>query len=158
MQIQVNKAGELELKTKSAAIVFNEAVRVNGIELEGAGEYEIGGISVEGIDEGIYLFQLEDIVVGSANFKGKISKEDLERLSSAEVLVVRLDGSISEAVEQANQTDPQIIIYAGSPSARESVKASGVALEGDSSLKIVKSDLQNKRAYFIEVSNGKETA
>ena len=159
MQIQTNKNGELEVRTKKATIIFDHKTKVNDVELEGAGEYEISGVTIDGIDDDIYIFQAEDMILGSVNFKSKISKEHLEKLSNTEVLIVRLDGDVSKAVEQANQIEPNILIYAGNSEAKSKIKSSGATVADKESLKIAKADIGESQAYFIEVApNGKEAS
>ena len=149
MQIQTNKNGELEVRTKKTTVVFDHKTKVNEVELEGTGEYEIGGVVIDGIDDDIYVFQMEDMILGSVNFKGKISKEHLERLSSAEVLIVRLDGNVPQAVEQANQIEPNILVYAGDSETKSKIKSSGVTATDEEILKITKADIGESKAYFI---------
>ncbi len=156
MQIQTNSAGELEIKTKKATITFNHETKVNDVDLEGAGEYEIGSVSIEGVDDDIYIFQAEEIIFGSVDFKGKISKENLEKLSNTEILIVRLDGNVTEAVDQANQIEPNITIFAGSADVKSKLTTNGTVFENKEILKVSKSDIADQKAYFIEVKNGKE--
>ena len=152
MIIQKNKNNELEIKTKTAMVTFDHKTRVNDVELEGAGEYEIGGISIEGVDDDIYIFQAEELILGSVNFKSKISKEHLEKLSNAEILIVRLDGEVAQAVDQANQIEPNVLIYAGDNQAKSKITSASVAFEEKDSLKITKADIGESQAYFIEVA------
>lgn len=156
MQIQKDKSGELSIISKKATIFIDGQIRVNEVELDGAGEYEIGGISVLGIDDDTYIFQLEELSLGYANFKKKITKEDVEKLSSIEVLIVRLDGDVSTAVEQAGQIEPVIVIYSGSNEAEGKLKEAGVSFENLTTLKVARSDVESAepKAYFVETSNG----
>jgi len=156
MQIQKNKSGNLEIKSKKATVVFDGKITVNDVELEGAGEYEIGEIAIEGIDDDIYIFKIEDIVLGSVNFKTKITKENIERLANCDALLVRLDGKVSEAVEQAGQIEPDLIIYAGTPRASSELKSSGVSFTKSDSIKLTKTDIGQEKAYFIELADGND--
>lgn len=155
MQIQKDKSGDLEIKTKSAVIIFDHEFKVNDLVLEGAGEYEAGSVSIQGIDDNTYIFQAEEVSLGFVSFKGKIAKEDVEKLSNAEVLIVRLDGDIREAVEQVGQIEPNIVIYAGGKSAKEQLKKNGVSVKEEEQIKITKSEAEaEEAAYFLEISNG----
>jgi hypothetical protein len=155
MQIQKDQSGDLEIKTKSAIVVFDHKLKVNDLELEGAGEYEAGGISVQGIDDNTYIFQIEEVTLGFISFKGKISKEDAEKLSNAEVLIVRLDGNIREAVEQVGQIEPKTVIYAGGAEAKGDLKKNGVSFKEETPIKITKSEAEaEEAAFFLEISNG----
>ncbi len=155
MIIQKNKAGELEIKTKQATVVVDQKITVNDVELEGTGEYEIGEVAVQGIDDYIYIFQVEEITLGLIDFKQKISKENLEKLSCCGALVVRLDGDVQEAVTQAGRIEPNVIIYAGAAKAAEKLKSNGVAVRESESIKLTKVDVESEqKPYFIEITNG----
>lgn len=153
MQFTKNKKNEIELKTKNATVVFDHGVIVNDVTLEGAGEYEIGGVSIEGVDDNIYVFRLEDVVMGAVDFKEKISKDNLEKLSNSEILFVRLDGNVAEAIEQASQIGPKIAIYFGSKDSRDKLVSGGVDVQESENLKINRSDLEEEKAYFFESLN-----
>ncbi|MDH4358742.1 MAG: hypothetical protein OEV37_02235 [Candidatus Berkelbacteria bacterium] len=154
MQIQKNKDGNLEIKSKKATVVFDGKVVVNDVELEGAGEYEVGEIAIEGIDDDIYIFQIEDVVLGSVNFKSKITKENVERLANCDAVLVRLDGKVHEAVEQAGQIQPDTIIYAGTSRSATELKSSGVSFTKSDSIKLSKADIGQEKSYFLELADG----
>ena len=154
MIFQKNKQGNLEIKSKKATIVFDGVIKVNDVELEGAGEYEIGEVAIEGVSDSIYIFQIEDIVLGSVNFKSKIAKENNEKLSNADALLIRLDGKPSEAVETTGQIGAAISIYVGAQSAEQALKAAGATFEKVESLKLTKGDTEEERSYFIQIMNG----
>lgn len=154
MQIQKTKSNELEIKTKRASIVFDGYVKVNDVELEGAGEYEVGGVAIQGMDDNTYIFQVEDLTIGFINFKGKISKEDVEKLSSADVLVVRLDGDVRSAVEQVGQIEPNVSVYLGSSESRDLLKSNGVSFKEEDLIKLTKAEAGTEElAYFVEILN-----
>lgn len=153
MQFSKNKQNEVELRTKSALVIFDHRVQVNDLVLEGAGEYEIGGISVEGINDNIYLFKIDELLLGAINFKEKISKDDIEKLSNSEVLFVRLDGDVAAAVDQASQIGPKITIYSGSSDSKEKLISNGVEVAENPNLKITRSELEEERAYFFDLAN-----
>ena len=154
MLLQKTKDGYLEINSKKCSIIFNDKITVNEIELEGAGEYEIGEVAIEGIDDEAYVFQIEDIVLGSVNFKTKISKENIEKLSNADAILLRLDGKASEAVEAAGQIGSTIVVYFGTDKAESALKSAGATFEKIESLKITKADITEEKSYFVEVANG----
>jgi hypothetical protein len=154
MLLQKTKDGHLEIKSKKASIEFNDKITVNEVELEGAGEYEIGEVAIEGIDDNSYVFQIEDIVLGSVNFKTKITKENIEKLSNADVILLRLDGKASEAVEAAGQIGSSVVVYFGNAHAESALKSAGATFEKIENLKITKADITEEKSYFIEVANG----
>lgn len=156
MQIQKSKTDGIEIKTKKAVIYLDGAVKINDVELEGTGEYEVAEVSVEGIDDNTYIFQTEELTVGAINFTCKISKEVIEKLSNTKIVIVKLNGNISEAVEQVGQIEPDVAIYLGTDEAQNKLHKSGVTVEETESLKITKADLEgDQKAYFIQVQNAK---
>jgi len=158
MTIQKNKLGQIEIKTKKALILIGEKVKINDVDLEGAGEYEIGEVAVEGIDDDTYILQAEDISIGLVNFHRKISKEIVEKLSNTSVLIAKINGHIDEMIEQVGQIEPNIIVYIGGKDEREKLEKAGAGAELVESLKISKPDItENEKTYFIESADG-ETA
>jgi hypothetical protein len=154
MIISKNTQNHLEIKTKKATIDFNGEVKINDIELDGEGEYEVGEVSIEGLDDNCYVFQIEDLSVGSLDFKEKIPKDQIERLSNTDVLIVRVDGKAPEAVEQVNQIEPSVVIYLGDDASAKAIADTGVNTEKIENIKLSKSDIPTEgKAYFIEVGN-----
>lgn len=154
MQIKKNKKNELEVKTKRALITIGNKVIINNVELEGPGEYEIAGVSVEGVDDNIYLLNIEDIPSGLVDFKGKISKENIEKLSNVQFLIAKINGEVETALDQVNQIEPNVVVYTGSKEILPKLKSGGVNLSETEDLKLKKQDADDEqRSYFIE-SNG----
>lgn len=155
MQIKKTKQNELEIKTKKAQIIIDGKVIINDVELEGPGEYEIGGISVEGVDDNIYLLNIEDIPSGLVDFKEKISKENIEKLSNVDFLIAKVNGDTETALDQVNQIEPSVVVYTGEKEVLQKIKSGGVSLSETEDIKISKSDITDEqKAYFVE-SNGK---
>ncbi len=155
MQVKSNKNGELEVKTKKGTITIDSKIMINDVELEGAGEYEIADISVEGVDDSTYLLIIEEIPSGIVDFKGEISKECIEKLSNIDLLIARLNGDAEKALDQVNQIEPNLVIYTGAKEVLQKLKAGGVSLSETDELKLTKSDIADEqKAYFIE-ANGK---
>lgn len=156
MQIQKSKTDGVEIKTKKALIYLNGEVKINDVELEGTGEYEVGEVSVFGIDDNTYIFQAEDMSISAVNFTCKIAKEVVEKLSNTEVTIVKLNGNVSEAVEQVGQIEPNITVYIGTDEAEAKLHSGGVSAQKTDSVKITKADLEgDQKAYFIQVQNAK---
>jgi hypothetical protein len=154
MQISKNKQDLLEIKTKSALILIDHKILVNNVSLEGAGEYEIGEITVEGLDDNIYICQGDDINFAMVNFKEKISKELIEKLSSVSLLFARVDENVDAAIEQVSQIEPNVAVYLGNKSSLGKLKASSVSLKETEILKLTKKDLEGAEdSYFFELDN-----
>lgn len=155
MQVKKNQKNQLEIKTKKGTITIGDQVYINDVDLEGPGEYEIAGISVEGVDDSIYLLNIEDIPSGLVDFKTKISKEKIEKLSDVDFLIAKVNGETEAVIDQVNQIEPKTVVYTGSEGALQKIKSSGVSLSETEELKLTKSDIaEEQKAYFIE-SNGK---
>lgn len=152
MQISKNKNNLLEIKTKSAVILIDHKTLINNVSLEGAGEYEIGEVSVEGVNDNIYICQADEISFAIVNFQEKVSKENLEKLSSVLLLVARVDGNVESAAEQVGQIEPNITIYTGSELSKAKLKSSGISVEETENLKLSKKDLDEAgESYFVEI-------
>jgi len=152
MQISKTKNNLLEIKTKSATTLIDHKILINDVSLEGAGEYEIGEVTVEGVDDNIYVCLADEISFAIVNFKEKISKEAIEKLSSVLLLIARVDGNVATAAEQVGQIEPNITIYLGSSESRTKLKAAGITLKETESLKLGKKDLEEAgESYFVEV-------
>lgn len=151
MQILKNKDNHLEINTKKAVTTINDEILVNDVKLEGAGEYEIGEVAIEGISDDIYLCHAEDIYFALVNFKEKLSKENIEKLSSVSLLISRIDGDLQGALEQIGQIEPNINIYAGSEEDAKKLETAGITIERQENIKLSKPDLDTEKSYFIAV-------
>jgi hypothetical protein len=151
MQILKNKDNHLEIDTKKAVTVINDEVLVNGVKLEGAGEYEIGEVAIEGISDDIYLCQAEDIYIALVNFKEKLSKENIEKLSSVSLLISRVDGNLTDALEQIGQIEPNINVYVGGEEDITKLESAGVTIEKTENIKLSKTDMDTEKSYFVAV-------
>jgi hypothetical protein len=155
MIITVNKSGLAELKTKKASILFNGQISINDVSLEGAGEYEIGEVSVQGIEDYLYILNSEDLTIGVLDYKCKISKEQTEALSDADVLIVRINGEVKEAVEQVNQIGPKTAIYLGSEGSMAKLQAAGIDFDSTDQIKLTKNDLELEgKSFFMQLNGG----
>jgi len=152
MQISKNKDKFLEIKTKSAVILIDHKILINDVSLEGAGEYEIGEVAVEGVDDNIYICLVDEISFAIVNFKEKISKEAIEKLSSVLLLIARVDGNVASATEQVGQIEPNVTIYTGNAESKGRLKSSSITFEETESIKLAKKDLEETGvSYFVEV-------
>lgn len=152
MQIQKSK-NSLTIKDKTATINFSTATDINGVELEGSGEYEIGGTIVNGYQENSYLFDVEEISMGSLDFRKNPSSETIEKLSNVEILIALLDGELNKANEVVGQIEPKVAIFAGSEQAAELLNKTSIEFEKIDSLKITKADLggEEPKNYFFTI-------
>ena len=151
MQIFKNKENKLEISTKKAVITINDDILVNDVKLEGAGEYEIGEVAIEGISDDIYLCQAEDIYFALVNFKGKLSKESIEKLSSVSLLISRIDGKLQDALEQIGQIEPNINIFVGDEEDAQKIESAGVTIDKTENIKLSKPDMDTEKSYFIAI-------
>ncbi len=105
-----------------------QAVRGNPFVIRSAGEYDIKGVMVEGVEayhdgkQGaergkniIYRIELDDITVAHLGDLGHIlDNKQLERLSGVDILLVPVGGKYTvdakKAVEVVSQIEPRIVI------------------------------------------------
>lgn len=150
MQIQKSK-NSLVIKDKSSTITFGGTTSINDVELEGAGEYEIGGTIVTGFQENSYLFDIEEISMGSVDFRKSPNEKTIERVSNVEVFVALLNGELNKANDVVSQSEPKVAIFAGSSQAAELLSKTSIKFEKIDSLKISKADLggEEPKNYFF---------
>lgn len=118
MQIKYLGHEKFEIRTKETKIDLGYKVLVNDFAFPGPGEYEKGGVFVEGIaDNGntIYILKVEEMNVC---YLGKIAhdlKEDeAKEIGNVDILFLPLgeDGSVpvKKAVDILSKIDPKIVI------------------------------------------------
>lgn len=118
MQIKYLGHEKFEIRTKETKIDLGYKVLVNDFSFPGPGEYEKGGVFVEGIaDNGntIYVLKVEEMNVC---YLGKIAhdlKEDeAKEIGNVDILFLPLgeDGSVpvKKAADILSKIDPKIVI------------------------------------------------
>lgn len=118
MQIKYLGHEKFEIRTKETKIDLGYKVLVNDFAFPGPGEYEKGGVFVEGIaDNGntIYVLKVEEMNVC---YLGKIAHDlkenEAKEIGNVDILFLPLgeDGSVpvKKAVDILSKIDPKIVI------------------------------------------------
>lgn len=162
MQISRNGLRAIQIKTKEAPILINEAgVEIEGLRFSGPGEYERKGIFVEGIlpdGEGtIFVIHSEEM---SICFLSKISKllssDAVKSLGDIDILFVPFgdEGTLkpNEAEKTISTIDPRIVIPIYVPEGINFESVLGTKAEEIDTLKIKKADLPVEDRRLIVIS------
>jgi L-ascorbate metabolism protein UlaG (beta-lactamase superfamily) len=118
MQIKKLQNNLFEIKSKEAAAILNDGVKIGEIEIHHPGEYEIEGIFVDGIasgEETVFSLCAEGLNVC---FLGKLTKpltkEATELLESVDILFLPAGAEGTVDIKQAKNIlqgiDPRIVI------------------------------------------------
>ncbi|MFY9484657.1 MAG: MBL fold metallo-hydrolase [Patescibacteria group bacterium] len=104
-----------EIKTKTSTITTGETVSINGVELVGPGEYEIGDCKILGIPPSVYLIESEDLRIAYLDrLSDMLSEDQIEALSEPDILFVPTGGSGTLDPKSAERLvaliDPKIVI------------------------------------------------
>lgn len=144
MIISWNGGPNFVIKSKNMTIKIGDKISLGDLEISEPGEYEVGGVQTEVID-GIIEIYTEGLIIGHIKKAKTLSDEELEKLSSINVLLIGVGGNeFSEnktASEVINQIDPSIVIPMHSGDLGEFAKEEGASVEGKEEIKITKADL-----------------
>ena len=158
---------------------FSQAVEGNPFVIDMAGEYEISGVAIDGIDSHhddkhgnerggniIYRIEMGGLTVAHLGDLGALLEEkQLERLAGTDILLVPVGGHFTldakKAVEVINQIDPKMVIpmHYSLPDLNfelnpvgDFVKAIGLPPVEDSRLKITRRDLDSENTQLTILS------
>jgi len=89
-----------------------------GVSIRGAGEYEVGGVSIMGVSGGedrtVYRIEMDGVVVGIlGDFTEPLSDKRIERLDGMDVLVVSINQNIKLALSWAKRWGVNYLIPMG---------------------------------------------
>ncbi|MCX6808888.1 MAG: MBL fold metallo-hydrolase [Candidatus Berkelbacteria bacterium] len=118
MQIKYRGGQTFEVKSKDLEINFSGNLSINGFVFPGPGEYEKGGVIINGIADGdntIYIIHLEDMTVchlGKINHG--LSEEEAKQAGDIDILFLPLgqDGSadLKTSLKSLSKIDPRIVV------------------------------------------------
>lgn len=115
MVITAKADDRFEIKTKTSTITAGETIAINGVELAGPGEYEIGDCKILGIPPSVYRIESEDLRLAYLDRLGAMLSEDqIEALSEPDILFIptgdkgTLDPKSAERLVAL--IDPRIVI------------------------------------------------
>lgn len=158
---------------------FSQAVTGQPFLVDMAGEYEIGGISIDGIDSYhdqqagqerghnlIFRLEFSDLTIAHlGDLGGLLEGNQLERLSGVDILLVPVGGHYTldakKAVEVINQIEPKMVIpmhyqlsglkFELNP-IDDFVKAVGLPVVNESKLKVTRRDMDNENMQLVVLS------
>lgn len=105
-----------QIKTKGIIIKIGEKKLLGDLEINGPGEYEVGGAQMEVID-GVISVYAEAMTIGHIK-KGKVlSDDDLQKLNGIDILLIGVGGGEFTENKIAHdviaQIDPAVVIPMG---------------------------------------------
>lgn len=158
MQIRYFGEEKFEIKTGDVTVSLSDKISIGDFVLPGAGEYEKGGVFVEGIpDDGstIYVINAEDMRLC---YLGKVSHElkeaETKEIGAVDILFVPLgengSANLKLSLENISKIDPRIVIPMLYSDLAEFKKSEGIVEENIEVLKIKKVDLpEDERRNII---------
>jgi hypothetical protein len=101
--VLINPSEEILKKTVSRVVLFNKPVegglltRDDKVLIVGPGEYEVGGIEINGLSDGasgvIYSVVIDGVSIAIlGQFNGELSDKKIEKIGSADVLLADIAG------------------------------------------------------------------
>jgi L-ascorbate metabolism protein UlaG (beta-lactamase superfamily) len=153
MTISYKGKGQFMIRTKQATIEMGSVVKIGDKILPGRGEYEVSGVEVEGMADGIFLIRSEDMfVLYLAKINRQLTDAELEEVNMADILCIPVGGDKTDeeglsvltpeqAVKVINQVDPRIVIPTYFASIEPFRAVEGKPLEMMSEFKVTRSTL-----------------
>lgn len=163
MQIKYLGGEKFEIKTRDSKINLGYKIAINDFSLPGPGEYEKGGVFVEGIaDDGnvVYVMKAEEM---NLCYLGKIShdltEEEAKEIGDVDILFVPLgeDGSIptKNALGLISKIDPRIVIPMLYSDLSEFKKSEGISDGETDVFKVRKIDLPDEERKIVILTASK---
>lgn len=120
MDIQLIAKGAFKLKGKTASIITDssgfkvEVEKTVKMEISEPGEYEVGGISILGMQFGenkIFVFEIDGLRVAYfGNFTKGITDENVSQIGSIDVFIINVGNSAKESVKVVGSIDPYFVL------------------------------------------------
>lgn len=153
MIINYLKEGIFEIKTSKGKITTGEQITINEFVLPGVGEYEVGEIQVEVIDN-ITIFHTDGMSLGYLDKRKKpLEEKEIERISDIDILFVPVGGGdvfdAKEALAAISAIEPKIVIPMHYKDLSDFRKAEGSIGEGLESFKISRDKLPTEERQII---------
>ena len=157
MQIKYSGGLKFEVKSKDLEIIFSDKFLINGFSFPGPGEYEKGGVILNGIPDGentIYTAKVEDMnlcYLGRINHE--LSESEAKGIGDVDILFLPLgeDGSanLKTALKILSNIDPRVVIPMLYGDLSEFKKSEGFTDGELDVLKIKKSELPEEERKII---------
>lgn len=161
MQIKYKGGNHFEIKSKDLDIVLSDKVTINNFTFPGPGEYEKGGVILNGIidqDNTIYTARVEDMnLCYLGNIKNDLSEEEIKQIGNVDILFLPLGEmdtiDLKIALKLLSKVDPHIVIPMLYSDLTEFKKSEGITDGEVDILKIKKSDLPEEGRQVIILKN-----
>lgn len=161
MTITHQGQGQFTVKSKDATIILGSKIKIGDRELPGAGEYEVSGVEVEGMEDGIYLLRTEDVYLLYLNqLNRQLTNDELETVNMADILFLPVGGDKTDtpeltvlnpeqSVKVINQVDPRIVVPMHFLSIEPFRAAEGKPLEMMKEFKVTKAGLPQEERQIV---------
>lgn len=161
MTIRQKSNGQFTIKSKQATIEIGPEIKIGERTISGPGEYEIAGVQVEGLPNGIFLLRVEDtFLLYLDRLSRPLTDDELDQVNLADILFVPVGGAQSgvddvtvltpeQAVAVINQVDPRIVIPTYYASLEPFRQAEGKPLEMMQEFKVTKATLPIEERQVI---------
>lgn len=160
MQIKYKGKASFEIKSKDLEIILNEKISINNFEFPGPGEYEKGGVIINGIADNsntIYTLKVEDInLCYLGQIDHDLTEEESKQIGDVDILFLPLgeNGSADAktALKILSKIDPRVVIPMLYTDLSEFKKSEGIVDGELEVLKIKKADLPEDERKVIILS------
>lgn len=157
MQIKYKGGEDFEIKSKDTILNFGVKVSINDFEFPGAGEYEKGGVILNGIsdnDNTIYVAHLEEMgVCHLGRINHDLSEDEAKSIGDVDILFLPLgtEGSadLKTALKILGKIDPHIVIPMLYTDLAEFMKSEGITDGELDVLKIKKAELPEEERKVV---------
>src|SRR4030042_24912 len=142
MTISAPTPGVIQIKTKNGTICLGDQIKVGDFFLQGAGEYEIGGIEVYGIGQ-LYILEIEEMRLAYLDGLNRLlNDEEAEAATDVDILFTPIGGGelldVKKALVLINQLEHKVGVPMYYDNIEEFTKEEGIKPEFVDSIKISK--------------------
>jgi len=160
MQIKYRGGAKFEIKSKDLEVTVDGKISINGFEFPGPGEYEKGGVILNGISDGantIYTAKIEEMnVCYLGRINHELSEEEAKGIGDVDILFLPLevDGSLGlkTVLKILTNIDPRVVIPMLYTDLSEFKKSEGYTDGEIDVLKIKKSELPEEERKLVILS------
>ncbi|MFA7253974.1 MAG: MBL fold metallo-hydrolase [Patescibacteria group bacterium] len=157
MQIKYRGGQKFEIKSKELEINLGQEVSINGFVFPGPGEYEKGGVILNGITDGentIYAMVVEDMKIcylGRINHD--LTEDELKQIGDVDILFTPLGeegtADLKIATKLISKIDPKMVVPMLYSDLTEFKKIENISDEEIDILKIKKSELPEDERKIV---------
>ncbi len=161
MQIKYKGKDYFEIKSKDLDVILADKVTINNFTFPGPGEYEKGGVILNGIadqDNTIYVARVEEVnLCHLGHIKHELSEEEIKQIGDVDILFLPLGEmdtiDLKVALKLVSKIDPRVVIPMLYSDIAEFKKSEGITDNEIDILKIRKSDLPEEERQIIILKN-----